>query len=47
MLMQEVPTRFGLDPVQLDAELQVLFGPLELSRDFDWVSNLVADSLPG
>ena len=37
----------GLDPAQLDAELQVLLGPLELPRDCGWISNPVVDSLPG
>ena len=45
VLVQEVPTTIGLDPVKLDAELQVLFRSLELPRDCDWVSYLVVDPL--
>ena len=47
MLVQEVPARLGLNSIQLDAELEVLLGRLELPRDYDWISNLVVDSLPG
>ena len=45
-LVQEIPTRLGLLPVQLDTEFKMLFGSLELPLDCQWVLNIVVDSLP-